>query len=55
MLPRQFEAISGPWELLLDDRADLILHHVELGDTRFETIFLRRVRMILSQWRLSPF
>ena len=42
----QFEAISGPWELLLDDRADLILHHVELGDPRFETIFLRRVRMI---------
>ncbi len=31
-----FEAISGPWERLLDDEADLILHHIEKGDARFE-------------------
>ena len=24
-----FEAISGPWERLFDDEADIILHHIE--------------------------
>src|SRR5712675_284242 len=24
-----FEAIAGPWERLLDDEADLILHHID--------------------------
>jgi DNA-binding transcriptional LysR family regulator len=42
----QFEALSGPWELLLDGKADLILHHVPEGDARFETIPLGRVSMI---------
>jgi len=42
----QFEALSGPWELLLEEKVDLILHHVPEGDARFETIPLGRVSMI---------
>lgn len=42
----QFAAISGPWELLLEGGADLILHHVDQSDPRFETIELRHVRLI---------
>jgi DNA-binding transcriptional LysR family regulator len=42
----EFAALSGPWEWLLEERADLILHHVEPGDARFETIPLRQVSLI---------
>ena len=42
----RFEALSGPWELLLEDKVDLILHHVPDGDTRFEAIPLGRVSLI---------
>ena len=42
----QFEALSGPWELLLQDAVDLILHHVDQGEARFETIPLGRVSLI---------
>ena len=35
-----FDAISGPWERLLDDEADLILHHIDKSDTRIEFIDL---------------
>jgi DNA-binding transcriptional LysR family regulator len=42
----QFETLSGPWETLVDDRADLILHHVQDGDARFETLELGKVRLI---------
>jgi DNA-binding transcriptional LysR family regulator len=42
----QFEALSGPWEALLEDRAELILHHVERTDPRFETLDLQRIRLI---------
>jgi DNA-binding transcriptional LysR family regulator len=42
----QFEALSGPWEALLEDRAELILHHVERSDPRFETLDLQRIRLI---------
>jgi DNA-binding transcriptional LysR family regulator len=42
----QFEALSGPWETLLDERADFMLHHVEHGDPRFETVGLGRVKLI---------
>ncbi|MDG3443492.1 LysR family transcriptional regulator [Nitrospirillum amazonense] len=42
----RFETLSAPWELLENGRADLILHHVEQGDTRFETLPLRRVKLI---------
>jgi len=35
-----FEAISGPWERLFDDEADLIIHHINKSDTRLEYIDL---------------
>ena len=35
-----FEAISGPWERLFDDAADLILHHVDKSDPRLDFIAL---------------
>jgi DNA-binding transcriptional LysR family regulator len=35
-----FEAISGPWERLFDDEADLIIHHVDKSDPRLEFIDL---------------
>lgn len=35
-----FEAISGPWERLFDDEADLIIHHVDKTDRRIEFIDL---------------
>jgi DNA-binding transcriptional LysR family regulator len=35
-----FEAISGPWERLFDDEADLIIHHVDKSDKRIEFIDL---------------
>jgi DNA-binding transcriptional LysR family regulator len=42
----QFGAIGGPWEKLLQGEADLMFHHVEPGETRFDTIPLRTVRLI---------
>jgi len=42
----QFETLSAPWQLLIDDEVDLILHHVPDGDTRFEALPLRRVTVI---------
>jgi DNA-binding transcriptional LysR family regulator len=42
----QFEALTAPWQLLADDEVDLILHHVEHGDARFETLPLGRVTLI---------
>jgi DNA-binding transcriptional LysR family regulator len=42
----QFETLSAPWELLVNDQVDLILHHVPDGDARFETLQLRRVTLI---------
>jgi DNA-binding transcriptional LysR family regulator len=41
-----FEAISGPWERLFDDEADLIVHHVDKSDPRLEFIDLGTVRLI---------
>ena len=41
-----FEAISGPWERLLDGAADLIFHHVDKSDTRFESIDLGAVLVV---------
>src|SRR6267154_3122217 len=35
-----FEALSGPWERLFDDEADLILHHIDKSDPRFEFVDL---------------
>src|SRR5579883_84171 len=41
-----FEAISGPWERLFDGEADLIIHHIDKSDTRFEFIDLFRVQVV---------
>jgi DNA-binding transcriptional LysR family regulator len=34
------EAISGPWERLFDDDAELIIHHIDKSDTRLDFIDL---------------
>jgi DNA-binding transcriptional LysR family regulator len=41
-----FEAISGPWERLFDGQADLIFHHIDKSDPRFEFIDLLSVRLV---------
>lgn len=41
-----FEAISGPWERLVDDEADLIIHHVDKTDPRLEFFDFCTVRLI---------
>ena len=41
-----FEALSGPWERLLDGDADLIMHHVDKSDPRLEFIDLHSVRLV---------
>jgi DNA-binding transcriptional LysR family regulator len=42
----QFETLSGPWELLLEEKVDLIFHHIEDADPRFEAIPLQRIALI---------
>src|SRR5688500_5718321 len=42
----QFEAVTGPWERLLDGEADLIVHRIPKGDVRIEWIELGRVAMV---------
>jgi DNA-binding transcriptional LysR family regulator len=41
-----FEAISGPWERLLDGDADVIFHHVDKSDPRLEFIDLLTVTLV---------
>ena len=41
-----FEAISGPWERLLDGAADLIIHHIDQTEQRFEYVSLMSTRLI---------
>lgn len=41
-----FEAISGPWERLFEGEADLILHHIDKADPRFEFIDLFTVQLV---------
>jgi len=41
-----FEALSGPWERLLAEEADLIVHHVDKADTRFEWVNLAPVALV---------
>src|SRR5216683_1764862 len=41
-----FEAITGPWERLLDDEADLILHHIDKSDPRLEFVDLFTVKLV---------
>lgn len=45
-LDLHFEAISGPWERLLDGEADLIIHHVDEADPRLDCLPLCEVRVI---------
>jgi DNA-binding transcriptional LysR family regulator len=40
------EALSGPWERLFDDEADLIIHHIDKADTRLEFVDLFPVRLL---------
>ncbi|MCD9032986.1 LysR family transcriptional regulator [Luteimonas sp. Y-2-2-4F] len=40
------EAIGGPAERLFDDEADLILHRVDAGDARLDTVALGRVALL---------
>jgi DNA-binding transcriptional LysR family regulator len=41
-----FEALAGPWERLFDGDADLILHHIDKADPRFEFMDLFPVRVM---------
>src|SRR5579863_6722546 len=41
-----FEAISGPWERLFEDEADLIFHHIDKSDPRLEFVDLLIVEHI---------
>jgi DNA-binding transcriptional LysR family regulator len=41
-----FEAISGPWERLADDEADLILHHIDKSDPLLDYMDLLSVDVI---------
>lgn len=41
-----FEAIGGPWERLIDGDADLILHHIDKADPRFEFTDLFPLRLV---------
>jgi DNA-binding transcriptional LysR family regulator len=41
-----FEAITGPWERLFDDEADLIVHHIDKTDPRLEFFDVCTVRLI---------
>lgn len=41
-----FEAISGPWERLVDGDADLIIHHVEAGNSQLESIDLCKFEIV---------
>jgi DNA-binding transcriptional LysR family regulator len=41
-----FEAIAGPWERLFDGEADLIFHHIDKSDARFEFIDLCAVQVV---------
>jgi DNA-binding transcriptional LysR family regulator len=41
-----FEAISGPWERLFDDEADLIIHHIDKSDPRLEFADLGIVNIV---------
>ncbi|WP_028925009.1 LysR family transcriptional regulator [Pseudonocardia acaciae] len=42
----RLEAVTGPWERLLEDEADLIVHRVPKSDVRMEWIDLGSVAMV---------
>lgn len=41
-----FEALGGPWQRLLADEADLIVHHIDKSDARFEWLDLQAVTLV---------
>ncbi|MDH5823651.1 LysR family transcriptional regulator [Luteimonas sp. RD2P54] len=41
-----YEAVAGPWERLLDDRADLAVHRADTRDARLEWIDLGAVSLV---------
>lgn len=41
-----FEVIGGPWERLLAEEADLIIHHIDKSDARFEWVDLGKVTLV---------
>jgi DNA-binding transcriptional LysR family regulator len=41
-----FEALGGPWERMVDGEADLIVHHIDPADTRFEHSELLQVTLV---------
>jgi DNA-binding transcriptional LysR family regulator len=45
-LDLHFEALSGPWERLHGGEADLIFHHLEQADLRFDARPWQRVRLV---------
>ncbi|OEZ61968.1 LysR family transcriptional regulator [Duganella sp. HH105] len=45
-LDLHFEALSGPWERLHSGEADLIFHHLDHADLRFDARPWRRVRLV---------
>jgi DNA-binding transcriptional LysR family regulator len=45
-LDLRYEAVTGPWERLLDDEADLILHRIDKGDARLEWMDLGTVTLV---------
>ncbi|PJN21090.1 LysR family transcriptional regulator [Kitasatospora sp. CB02891] len=42
----QFETVTGPWERLLENEADLIVHRVPKSDVRMEWVDLGRVALV---------
>ena len=42
----QYEAVAGPWERLLDDEADLIVHRIDRPDPRLEWIDLAPIALM---------
>lgn len=42
----RFESLSGPWERLLSQEADLIVHHIDKADAHFEFVDLYPIKLI---------
>lgn len=42
----QFETVTGPWQTLLDDQADLIVHRINKSDTRLEWQPLGQIALV---------
>lgn len=42
----QFETLTGPVERLMDNQADLILHHIDMADPRMEFFAMDKVKLV---------